>query len=248
MHGRIWVAATDTLNDLHDMRFKMIESADPAARRDLIERNAHFLAMLSDEERLSVESRVMTSVMSPQDMQALQADIENNMGVFCASQDPRNEPMWAHYAADHQGYCVQMNTSEDEHFLLAEKVLYTTAFPTITLPRASTENFTKHYVFKSTAWAYEHEWRVVIPRNRFSIRLRPNAIASVILGAKATPSTRHAIEGFNTERIRNGTPPFQLYQATQQRNRFGMFFPRQPLEKGVGTAQSTPHALPHCHR
>lgn len=222
VHGRIWVAATETLNDLHDMRFTIVQNKDRGAYHDLIRRNADFLAKLPDQERISVESRVMDGMFSPEDIQAIQANIENSMGVFCASQDPRNEPMWAHYAADHRGYCVQLNTSEDELFLLADKVLYTTEFPTVTLPRPN-DSAVKHYLFKSTAWSYEREWRVVIPNNNFSIRLRPPAIASVILGAKASLFTRRAIQGFNAERVQCGMPPFQLYQATQQKSRFGMF-------------------------
>lgn len=222
VHGQVWVASTDSLNDLHDMRFNVEQSSDPNVIDRWLIDNVHLLRHMPPARRIALREVLRRRKLLPNDIAEFRASMEKAMGVFCASQDPRNEPMWAHYAADHKGFCVQFDTSRDELFLLAEKALYTSTFPTITLPHADRRDSLRGHLSKSTAWSYEREWRVVIPQNNFGIRLRTDAIAGVILGAKASERTRDAIHTFNLERKNAGYRPFNLYQARQHRDRFGM--------------------------
>lgn len=221
VHGRIWFADPSSLNDLHDMRFKLELDPNLQVRRDWVKRNAHLLPQMSPAQRLQEQQRLMRVSLTPELEAAFTADMDANMGVFCASQDPRNEPMWAHYAADHQGICVQLDTSQDELSLLIKKVQYSTQFPILRIPHSSNED-QEHFLFKSTEWAYEREWRVVIPRNRLSVELRPPTIAGVILGPRSSEATRNAVEALNGERVKLGRPPFKIYQAAQHKDRYGV--------------------------
>lgn len=222
VHGQVWVASTDSLNDLHDMRFNVEQSSDPKVIDRWLAANAHLLRHIPPARRIALCEALRRRKLRPSDIDDLRASLEKAMGVFCASQDPRNEPMWAHYAADHKGFSVQLDTSQDELFLLAEKAIYTSTFPTITLPHADWRESIRGHLSKSTAWSYEREWRVVIPQNNFGVRLRPDAIAGVILGAKASERTRDVIHAFNRERKNAGHRPFDVYQSRQHRDRFGM--------------------------
>lgn len=221
VHGRVWVADPSSLNDLHDMRFKLVLNSDQKVRRQWVKQNAHLLKKMSPARRMQEEQRLIRASFTKSLEAAFKADIEEHMGVFCASQDPRNEPMWAHYAADHHGICVQLDTTQDELFLLITKVEYSTQFPTLSVPHSSDQN-KEHFRFKSVEWAYEREWRVVVPHNRFSIELRPPAIAGVILGARANRTTCDAVEALNAERIKLGRPAFKLYKAKQHEDRYGV--------------------------
>lgn len=222
VRGRIWVAAATTLNDLHDMRFNVVQSKDPAEIDAWIERNHALLQRLSAGERAGIVQRLRRHKWTPQEIANFLAEMESTMGVFSASQDPRNEPMWAHYSADHRGYCVQFDTTQDGVFLLAQKARYSDVFPTITLPRDPTHDNTETYLHKSSAWAYEREWRLVTPQSEYAIQLRPEAVTGVILGVRATQNTRQAITLFNNERESAGLPRFRVYQAAQHRDRYGM--------------------------
>lgn len=228
VRGRVWIAAANTLNDLHDMRFNIVQSDDPAVIDAWVKRNQAFIQQLPGHQQEAMVQHLRAHRMSAGDIEAYQADLERTMGVFSASQDPRNEPMWAHYAADHHGYCVQLSTMEDGVFLLTEKVLYTDEFPTLTLPRAELEDIKQAYLHKSAAWAYEREWRLVTPKSNYAIQLRPEAVTGVILGARAAEATRSAIAQFNEERSAAGLPRFHVYQATQHRTRYGMQIVRNP--------------------
>ena len=222
VRGRVWIAAANTLNDLHDMRFHVVLSDDPAVINAWIERNQGLIQQFPVHQQEAMVQHLRKHRMSAGDIETFQADLEQTMGVFSASQDPRNEPMWAHYAADHHGYCVQLSTMEDGVFLLAEKVIYTEEFPTLTLPRPDSRDVNKAYLHKSAAWAYEREWRIVTPKSNYAIQLRPEAVTGVILGARVTETTRLAITQFNEERAALGLPRFCVYEAAQHRTRYGM--------------------------
>lgn len=221
VHGRIWFSDSSSLNDLHDMRFKLVLDPNPKVRTDWVRQSAHLLPKMSPARRLQEQQRLIRASLTPELEEAFTADMDANIGVFCSSQDPRNEPMWAHYAADHHGICVQLDTSQDELFLLLKKVKYSTRFPVLRIPRSSNED-EEHFLFKSTEWAYEREWRVVIPRNRFSVELRPPTIKGVILGARSSEATRNAVEALNWERVELGRSPFKIYQAAQYKDRYGV--------------------------
>lgn len=222
VRGRAWIAAANTLNDLHDMRFNVVQSDDPAVIDAWIERNQALIQQLPAHQQESMVQHLRQHRMSTGDIEAYQAELERTMGVFSASQDPRNEPMWAHYAADHRGYCVQLSTMEDGVFLLAEKAIYTDEFPNLTLPLPESGDDKKAYLHKSTAWAYEREWRLVTPKSNYAIQLRPEAVTGVILGARVEKATCSAIAQFNEERAAAGLSRFRVYQAAQHRTRFGM--------------------------
>lgn len=221
VHGRVWVADPSSLNDLHDMRFKLVLNSDHKVRRQWVKEHAHFLQKMSPAHRLQEEQRLIRAPLTKSLVAVFKAEIEEHMGVFCASQDPRNEPMWAHYAADHRGICVQLDTTQDELFLLINKVEYSSQFPTLTVPHSSEQN-KEYFRFKSVEWSYEREWRVIVPHNRFSIELRPPAIAGVILGARADRTTCDAVQALNAERITLGRPAFRLYKAEQHEDRYGV--------------------------
>lgn len=229
VRGKIWVAAAETLNDLHDMRFNVVQTKDPQVIEDWLSANAHLLRHKTPAKRIELKGVLRRKRMGPAEIAEFQAVLEKTMGVFCASQDPRSGPMWAHYAADHRGYCVQIDATQDELFLLAEKAVYTTTFPTITLPNANRHVQKAAYLSKSTTWSYEREWRVVVPQSNFAVRLRPDAIAGVILGAKASAATREVIRAFNAERVQAGYRPFRVYKSRPHRDRCEMFISKAVL-------------------
>ncbi len=91
-------------------------------------------------------------------------DVISPMGVFCVTEDARNQQMWAHYADQGRGFVVGFDAqhpffyhcdgSTQRHLL--KKVIYTDKH---------TENFWRnpYYLFlvKSPGWAYEKEWRML---------------------------------------------------------------------------------------
>jgi hypothetical protein len=219
VHGLIWMSAPRQLNDPYDMRFRIRFGAD---RKVLIRRHGHIFNHLPPHERMLCFESFRRNKPSAAYEMLIRSDLEKRMGVFCASQDPRNEPMWAHYGADHRGFCVQLRTIEDGFFLNLGKVKYTNTFPTIDIPTTTTNPPWAALRSKSVGWSYEREWRICFDQNDFAFKLRPKVISGVILGARASEATRAVICQFNDEREATGHPRFALFQATQHTDRYGM--------------------------
>lgn len=85
----------------------------------------------------------------------------NWYGCICFTRDPICVQMWAHYAASHEGYCVEYYRPNS--FLLSancKPVLYRRTMPEIT----SIEQIDHLFWTKAEAWEYEAEWRLRYPR------------------------------------------------------------------------------------
>jgi hypothetical protein len=212
VQNRIWAASPASLNDSKDMSFKLVFNSDLKTRTKWAKEHSHLLNGLSPGQRLLRQKQLARMRMTSEMEIGLKQEIKRSMGVFCASIDPRNRLMWAHYAAEDRGICIQLAPYEDELFLIARKVIYNNVFPMLVVP-APPKATQEYYLHKSQDWAYEKEWRVVLPINNCSITLRPPAISAVILGARVKRETVEVVMSLLQERERLGKPPLKVYQA-----------------------------------
>ena len=107
---------------------------------------------------------------------------KTNLGIFCLSCKCTSFPMWAHYAENHEGGCLVFNLSaceENAHpesgngcfpFSIVRPVEYQDERPVY--DRKSPEALFQHFLTKSKEWAYESEWRALMPDHR-APRSRP---------------------------------------------------------------------------
>ncbi|MCW5237580.1 DUF2971 domain-containing protein [Verminephrobacter eiseniae] len=215
VRDRIWVVKPDSLNDPHELKFNLVKNPDNSRVKEWAEEG---------RRQCGLEFRFEDSLSEPI-LKFMTDNIRAEMrraGVFCASQDPRNGPMWAHYADDHRGICIQYDTAEDELFLLAQQVLYRPQLPTMMMP-SDPDNPPDYYRYKSPEWEYEREWRVVIPRNSsLSVTVRSLTISGVIFGAHANSMTVKVVSELRAERVALGKPAFKLYQAKPHDDRYGI--------------------------
>ena len=93
--------------------------------------------------------------------------------IFCLSETPLSNPMWAHYSDNHSGICLAYSTegikkSVNNYSPTIEKINYTEK----NILKAFLNNLADHhdivkafnslYFYKSSNWQYEKEWRVLI--------------------------------------------------------------------------------------
>ena len=107
---------------------------------------------------------------------------DSKIGILSLTEAPDDLLMWAHYADSHRGFAIQFDERhdffapkafEDQTFSLT-KVEYTNERP---VRSYSTLNSPIVFYRKSTAWAYECEWRL----------LRPLADASRVIDHEVYP-------------------------------------------------------------
>ena len=114
----------------------------------------------------------------------------NWYGCICFSRDPICVQMWAHYAKDHSGFCIEYYRPSS--FLLSvycKPVLYRKLMPEI----ESLDLIDNLFWTKSEAWEYEAEWRLRYPRvNALTAPglLKPHG---VIFGLRTKESTKNFI-------------------------------------------------------
>lgn len=145
-----------------------------------------------------------------------------NMGVLSLCEDYRNILMWAHYADDHNGICIEFERSEGNHLgndEMTKPVRYLKSYPRIKATDFITSknaSLTQKMLWtKSLDWEYEKEWRMLIEKGNTAVSI-PGKITSIIFGIRASQRSidivRKLIEG--TE--------IKLRQAEKLANEFGI--------------------------
>ena len=129
-------------------------------------------------------------------------ELRNTMGVSCLSESDNSLLMWAHYANNHRGMCVEYD------LLGINSALKFTAVPVIYSQERACFNFIKlesmqneamslfihSLTSKSLEWSYEKEWRIIRDQescgnqwdtNRKGALLEMIRPSSIILGCAA---------------------------------------------------------------
>ena len=112
----------------------------------------------------------------------------NSFGIACFSMIPYvNMTLWAHYANNHRGICIQYLTENDEIFFKNLQVVkYFEKLNQIDFnPLENESNILDVFYMKDANWQYEKELRLV----RFEkgkINLKSNSIRNIICGYKAS--------------------------------------------------------------
>jgi len=155
----------------------------------------------------------MMNSMTPDLRSLMHTTFDELIGVFSLSATWNNGPMWAHYAANHTGFAIGFDStnqffnrrrSEHDEFYHLRQVLYTPPPPPRSfsdLGEAATLFLTKH-----PDWSYEREWRMLPPladaaltagaaEDPIHLFTFPTAaLSSVILGARASQDLRQKIQ------------------------------------------------------
>lgn len=84
--------------------------------------------------------------------------------IFSLAGNAANLLLWGHYARGHRGYCLIFD-QRTEPFASAAKVTYQGEYPVIDWSQWQTlDTLRLSLLTKATAWSYEEEYRVVLPR------------------------------------------------------------------------------------
>lgn len=129
--------------------------------------------------------------------------LRRSIGVSCFTTTPHNSAMWAHYAEDHTGICIEWDFPDgEEPFTLppgSKKVM-----PLVLMPVTYNDNRPVIYLFKDSSnqgdafvdslltkppyWSYEEEYRVITPEYIGTAYYEPYRLSSLIIGYKMQTS------------------------------------------------------------
>lgn len=118
----------------------------------------------------------------------------SNLGVLSFTEDPKNISMWAHYASNHQGLCVEVEIPENTHSL--KKVEYVPVRPEFDLHEIMNERhgrlFDLFYT-KSIHWEKEAEWRMVAHQGGETKKIPGVHVKRVIFGLNTNEQTKKRV-------------------------------------------------------
>ena len=106
---------------------------------------------------------------SAKGMRDLFTQMRSQMGITCLSELDDSLLMWAHYANNHHGMCVEYELMEINRQLkftpipviYSEKRAYLDSLNPDTVERDTTKVFIESLTSKSPEWSYEKEWRII---------------------------------------------------------------------------------------
>jgi len=199
----IWFAAPTSLNDPFECRpFFEFEGTDEQIVEILVRVLRRPNPTLSDSDALARALALLKEgrYKDPGFWEPIRRDVakllSTDIGLCCLTKTNTNILMWSHYAADHQGYCLEFAATDTTPFFgEAQKVSYSKDFPIV--------NFfdTPHdvqvdliFLTKYEGWQYEEEYRIVDHEGGAGLHsYPPELLKSVTFGVRMEDEDKQRI-------------------------------------------------------
>ena len=160
------------------------------------------LADSSQNESFKVASVQMDEALSEMESKT-QKKLNDKFYIGSLAADNKNRLMWAHYADNHAGFCVEYDYSKAPKGTLPMPVLYKRQRPKISWDIAfdpSSDNlkktsfiFMKSLLTKDAVWSYEQEWRILVSTAMDRMVKMP-PISCIYLGARCSEENKKLIK------------------------------------------------------
>lgn len=210
--NRFWFSKPDLLNDPYDCRpFFTISQSLEGVAAILDEMGAEEIDLVLQKfpnckSKNDIYKRIEKIVSStkttsfPKDfvMWALQDMASKlvrtkiaNIGVLSLTTDPTNILMWAQYANNHKGICLEVDIPEDARSL--KKVGYAVQQPDFAIHEAMNEKHGRLFDLfynKSMNWQHEAEWRMVGIKGNEAKEIPGAVIKKIICGINFSNETK----------------------------------------------------------
>ena len=117
-------------------------------------------------------------------------------GVLCLSERNDNILMWSHYAASHQGLCLEFERNSENslgNWDTCYPVIYDEKLPSfMPLELEDKKSVAKVLTTKAAAWRYEAEWRLLTMEGNKKVAF-PGRLTGVVFGVNSTDKNRKEV-------------------------------------------------------
>lgn len=223
LNNRLWLGTVSAFNDPFEGRADYVVPYRGAELRQALERKFRELGFSNQDAKLKVNS---ADVADPTRIEerARQGNLRllETVGVCALGTNATSPLLWAHYAHDHTGICVQLRPVMDLAALIAHPVEYSNTYPILSDVLEPAESRQVLPIMrKSSDWAYEEEWRIVALDEPNTHRpFAPQAMAAVILGMRISAADKAYVLAMMDERERRyGARPI-VYAAMAAKRRY----------------------------
>jgi hypothetical protein len=205
LRHEIYIPSVAQLNDPLDCRPKISPMSEEELvrflRNDYIRRNPVMALDLLAQHEQKIRQGIKTHGLDwhlQELVDSLYKQIEE-FRVYSLTKRFDNFSLWAKYASDHTGYCLEF-ANEGELFEKAIEVQYGEYTPFDLNDQVNRNAL--FLTYKRRDWSNEEEVRLILPRNKgTTVRLQePRWLARIILGMKMSPENERQIREWAKER------------------------------------------------
>ena len=144
-------------------------------------------------------------------------EIKKQIGILCLSDRYDNLSLWAYYADQHRGVCLEFDMLADlETFSMPKKVSYDDTFPMINYLQDK-DGVMDALFHKSKDWQVEGEYRIIKYMKTGLKEIRPEALTKVILGLRCDNVDKEKIVKHLNPKIYTQT---QLFRAMKSEHEY----------------------------
>ena len=131
----------------------------------------------------------------------------------CFSEHNNSLLMWAHYAQQHQGICIAVETAQS---MIYQQVIYQKERPRLSFSE-DPKTFQRLLYTKSIDWAYEKEWRILLQKEdtvarfeegKYLVPIKKSGIKAIYFGLR-TPVAQK-------EKLKKLLPPSVKFYHAQE--------------------------------
>lgn len=174
-------------------------------------------------DRRRKETEIRKRMNRPEELEQLYFQQMYDYGLYCLSETFDNILMWAHYADNHHGFCLEFSSSEPQSspFSVSWPITYQKDRPivdrTVTLDNEDTDALVRlGLLTKSLDWAYEREWRALEVKGTGPRIFPKGLLSAVILGARMNREDREQLLSWT----RQHPTPLEIREARLSREHF----------------------------
>ena len=217
----LYLPNLDQLNDPADGRPRIAplseEEMSHFLYQKLVQRSPHLSRAALEKERAIIYYNVKrhgTQGLHRRLTEILHAELKDYR-VYSMSKRFDNLNLWAKYAGDHSGYCLEF-ANQGPVFEKARDVLYEDSLQLDVNNPAHTNGF--WFFCKRPEWSNEEEVRLVLPRGMGSkVKLEPRWVNRLILGKSISEQNETVIRAWARQRIPELPVVKARYDAVDQK-------------------------------
>lgn len=209
--NKIWFSAPCNFNDVFDSDISIDE-------KEVLQ---SAVKMIPDARGVRVGSPMWRELqnMVRKELSSLRKEFDNmrqTTGISCFSESDTSLLMWAHYANNHRGICVEYELLEinQKTGFSPVPVIYSNeraVFNSIsldTIEKDTTRVFINSLTSKSSEWSYENEWRIIQDEGACGLNWDSNTHgallnmikpSSIIMGCQIKPEFEREVYNYCEE-------------------------------------------------
>jgi len=201
----LYLPNLDQLNDPADGRPRLAPLSEEEMSRflyeKLVQRSPNMSRVQLEREKAIIYYNVPrhgTKVLHRNLTEILHAELKDYR-IYSMSKRVDNLNLWAKYAGDHSGYCLEF-ANEGPLFEKAREVLYEDSLQMDVNNPDHTNGF--WFFCKRPEWSNEEEVRLVLPRGMGSkVKLEPRWLNRLILGKSISAQNEDTIRAWSRQRV-----------------------------------------------